>query len=222
MDIDTLRAELTQVADAQRAPQMAAYMRDQFPFLGVQAKQRRAAARPVMAAAKAATSARLFAFAAECWAQPEREFHYVACDVLGANTGRLEMHHIARLQRLITTKSWWDTVDPLAAHTAGGIVAAHPGLVVVMDTWIDSDNFWLARTAILHQLRYGEDTDAKRLFAYAEARAGDTEFFIRKAIGWALRQYARVDPAAVRTFVAQHEDRLSGLTTREALKHLGR
>ena len=91
-------------------------------------------------------------------------------------------------------------------------------LATATDRWIGGDDIWLARSAILHQLRWGADTDADRLFEYSLRRAGDTEFFIRKAIGWALRQYARTDPDAVRAFVERHE--FSGLTRREALKHL--
>ena len=139
-------------------------------------------------------------------------------DVLTANVARLESRHLADIEGLITAKSWWDTVDGLAAWCVGGLVRVDRTLVTEMDRWIDADDIWLARSAILHQLRWGADTDADRLFDYSLRRAGDTEFFIRKAIGWALRQYARIDPDAVRTLVTTHE--FSGLTRREALRHL--
>jgi 3-methyladenine DNA glycosylase AlkD len=90
-----------------------------------------------------------------------------------------------------------------------------------MEEWVGSEDLWLARTAILHQGRYRERTDAAFLFAACLRRAGDPEFFIRKAIGWALRDYARVDPEAVRRFVTDHAQQLSGLSKREAMKHLG-
>ena len=109
--------------------------------------------------------------------------------------------HLDDVGRYITTKSWWDTVDGLAAWTAGPLVAANPELLATMDRWIVSDNICLARTAIIFQLGYKDRTDADRLFRYAAARAEDTEFFIRKAIGWALRQYAREDADAGRAFV---------------------
>ncbi len=125
-----------------------------------------------------------------------------------------------RVERLIRTKSWWDTVDVLAGHVVGPLVARNPGLTATIDAWIDDADFWIVRTAILHQLGYGADTDADRLFGYVDRRCSDTEFFIRKACGWALRQYARTDPEAVRAFVLDRGDRLSGLTRREALKHL--
>ena len=106
---------------------------------------------------------------------------------------------------MILAKSWWDTVDALASPTVGALVRSAPTLVEVMDEWVERDDIWIARTAIIHQLRFGADTDADRLFAYCLRRSADSEFFIRKAIGWALRQYGRTDPDAVRAFVAEHE-----------------
>ena len=125
-------------------------------------------------------------------------------------------------RELVTTKSWWDTVDSLASHTVGRLVRTHPELVAVMDEWIGSDDIWLARTALLHQLTWKNDTDAERLFAYCLRRASEKEFFIRKAIGWALREYSKTDEAAVRAFVAEHRATLSGLSRTEALRWLER
>ena len=102
------------------------------------------------------------------------------------------------MEELITTKSWWDTVDALASRTVGALVLADPALRKTMDRWIRSDDIWIARTAILHQLFYKEATDTSRLFDYCLLRAGDNEFFIRKAIGWALREYSKTDEVAVR------------------------
>ena len=215
-----LRRRLEAASAPERAEAMSAYLRNQFPFLGIGAKDRRAATRPTLVAAKTASTDELIAFAAACWEEPEREFAYVACDVLRTQAPRLEPRHLDAVRSLLTARSWWDTIDPLATRTVGTMVRTNPELVGTMDRWVHSDDFWLARTAILHQLLFGEATDAQRLLSYCEARAGDDEFFIRKAIGWALRQYARVDPAAVRTFVVAHDGELSGLTKREALKHL--
>jgi 3-methyladenine DNA glycosylase AlkD len=216
--IAVVREELEQRADPLDATAMAAYMKGHFAFFGVKTPERRDAVRGTMAVARRATGDQLCAFACACWAEPEREFQYVGTDALRANVRRLAPHHLAEVERLVTTKSWWDTVDILSGWCAGGLVRRHPELVVEMDRWIDAENIWLARSAILHQLHWKDATDRDRLFDYAIRRAGDTEFFIRKAIGWALRQYARVDPEAVRTFVTSHE--FSPLTTREALKHL--
>ena len=140
--------------------------------------------------------------------------------MLRARAKTFHAEDLDRLHNLIVTKSWWDTIDALAAHPVGTLVARFPQLGATMDIWIDDENMWVARVAILHQLRFKHDLDQDRLFSYVEKRAADTEFFIRKALGWALRDYARVAPDAVRSFVQEHEDNLSGLTKREALKHL--
>jgi 3-methyladenine DNA glycosylase AlkD len=219
--IGQLRAALEAVADPERAEPMARYLRNQFPFLGVPSPILRQAAKPTLAAGRGASGDDLVAFADRCWEQPEREFQAVGALLLRRWIGALEARHIDDLERYLTTRSWWDTVDSLAAWSVGPLVRANPELVEVMDRWIDDDDIWLARTAIIHQLSYKDETDGDRLFRYAEARAGDTEFFIRKAIGWALRQYARTEPDRVRAFVAANRDRLSGLTVREALRHLG-
>lgn len=214
-----LRAVLQTLADPERAESMAAYMRDKFVFLGISATDRRAAAKPWLHAAKKAEPSDLLTFAQWCWNQTEREFHHVGADALRAGAKNLRAVDLATVRSFITTHSWWDTVDALAAWTVGPVVAHHD-LGSTMDEWIHVDNIWVARTAILHQLNYKHDTDADRLFRYAELRASDTEFFIRKALGWALRQYARVAPEEVRAFVDPRRDQLSGLTVREAMKHL--
>lgn len=221
MDLDELRTSLEAVADPDKVESMARYMRDQFPFLGVTSPVLRQTIKPLLVEAKQADGDELVEAARWCWAQPEREFQYVGTLMLRRHIATLEAPHIEDLEHLLTTKSWWDTIDSLAAWSVGPLVKANPDLLAVMDQWIDDENIWLARTAIIHQLSYKDDTDAERLFRYARSRAGDTEFFIRKAIGWALRQYARQEPEQVRAFVDQHREELSGLTIREALKHLG-
>ncbi len=218
--IPELRRALEAVAQPERAPAMQAYMKHRFEYLGVPTPERRRATKSFLAAGRDATAAQLLATAGVCWDQPEREFQYVATDLLSRWKARLGSDSLAAVEHLIRTKSWWDTIDALASHVVGSIVAADPSLSATMDAWIDDPDFWIARTAILHQLGYGADTDADRLFAYVDRRCADTEFFIRKASGWALRQYARHDPEAVRAYVLDRGDRLSGLTRRQALKHL--
>lgn len=216
---DRLTTAFTGEADTARAAAMAAYMRDLFPFLGLPTPVRRAASRPLLAETKGWPEADLAALARACWALPEREYQYFACDVLVKRAGSLSPDFVPVLRELVTTKSWWDTVDALASRVAGPLVTAHPRLLTVMDAWIAEEDFWLARIALLHQLTYKAATDAGRLFAYCERRAGDGEFFVRKAIGWALREYAKTDPDAVRAFVARTA--LSGLSRREALRNIG-
>jgi 3-methyladenine DNA glycosylase AlkD len=167
----------------------------------------------------APVEADLRAVALACWAQPAREYQYFAVDWLVRHATQPGPGFLATVETLVTTRSWWDTVDPLATRVTGGIVARHQTAVSTMDKWAADDNMWLARTAILHQLHFKEKTDTERLFGYCTALAEHKDFFIRKAIGWALRQYARTDPDAVREFVAG-TPHLSALSVREATKHL--
>lgn len=216
----SLRRQLVAIADPGAAVPMAAYMRNRFDYLGVKTPARRAATADLMKASRSWPVDDVISFATELRAEPEREFHYVASDILARNDGRLRADDIDHLGDFITTKSWWDTVDALASPTVGTMVSNHAELGSTMDDWIDADDFWLARVAIIHQLRFHDATDQERLFRYSLRRSGDDEFFIRKAIGWALRQFARTDPDAVRNFVDAHRDVLSPLTVREATKHL--
>jgi 3-methyladenine DNA glycosylase AlkD len=207
-------------ADETRAAPMRAYMRDQFPFLGIPTPARRRLDRRILAGLPRPVEAELREGALACWALREREYQYFGCDWLRANAGVCTPAFLSTARTLITTRSWWDTVDALADRLVGTIVANHPVAVSTMEEWLVDDDIWLARAAILHQLAYRDRTDADRLFRYCLARADHRDFFIRKAIGWALRQYARTDPAAVRSFVDTNRDRLSALSIREATKHL--
>lgn len=222
LDIAALREALIAVADREKAEPMAAYMKGHFDFLGVNAGDRRGASKALVRWAKTADPDELMDTVERLWSEPEREFHYVGMDAIRAGALHLRADQLGSVRGLITQTPWWDTVDSLAVHTVGTMVTNHPDLVTTMDDWIESDDVWIARTAILHQLMYKEKTDVNRLFTYCEMRMEDTDFFMRKAIGWALRQFARTDPDAVRAFVVRNEGDLSGLSKREALKHLGR
>jgi 3-methyladenine DNA glycosylase AlkD len=206
-------------ADPVRAAAMAAYMRDQFPFLGLPGPLQKELGRRALAGLPRPDEAAVRAVAVGCWALPEREYRYFACGYLRRYVGVCSADLLPVVRELIVTEPWWDTVDTLAAHTVGPLVRRYPHLVATMDAWIAGDDMWLARTALLHQLRYRADTDVARLFDYCLRQAGHRDFFIRKAIGWALREYAHTDPAAVRAFVAGAP--LSGLSRREALKNAG-
>lgn len=217
----SLSANLTELllplANAQRAAGMAAYMKHRFAFLGVQTPERRRVTRSLI---KNLTTHPL-PLTQALWAMSEREYQYVACDLLRHHVQRLEPADLPALEALVCAKSWWDTVDSLA-QTVGELVRDHPHLAARMDALIDSDNLWLRRVAILHQLQWKSETDQARLFDYCRRRAGDQDFFIRKALGWALRQYARTAPQAVAEFLHQQQGRLSALTLREAGKHLAK
>jgi 3-methyladenine DNA glycosylase AlkD len=206
--------------DPERAGPAAAYMRDRFPFLGLAAPVQRSLARTVVAGLAPPTEEQLHEIVLGCWALPEREYQYFACDYLRAHAGIPGPGFLATARALITTKSWWDTIDPLATRCVGTLVTRHPELRTDMDAWAGDDNLWLVRSAILHQLHFGTATDTDRLFGYCTRQAGHPDFFVRKAIGWALRQYARTDPGAVRAYLAEHGSELSPLSVREAAKHL--
>lgn len=218
--MDRLSRTFERARNPQRAAPMAAYMRDQFRFLGIPGPTQRVLTREVLAGLDRPTEADLAAVALACWERPEREYQYFACGWLRRHARSCGAGFIGTAEHLVVHRSWWDTVDALAAHLVGPLVAQHPKLVEVTDAWLVAEDRWLVRTAILHQLRYKETTDAARLFRYCSVQSGHPDFFVRKAIGWALREYAKTDPAAVRTFVNAHQHRLAALSAREALKNL--
>ena len=219
--LERLTATYAAAADPQRAVSMRAYMKDIAPFLGLTTPERRALSRTVVAGTPRPDEADCTALAVRCWQLPEREYQYFAVDYLRRHVKRLTSGFLPVARHLVATVSWWDTVDLLASHVVGGLVAADPALKADMDAWIEDDDLWVARTALLHQLRHKEATDTERLFAYCLRQSGHPDFFIRKAIGWCLREYAKTDPAAVRAFVARERERLAPLSVREALKNIG-
>ncbi|WP_328743265.1 DNA alkylation repair protein [Streptomyces caniferus] len=221
---DTVLSRLTSAyppaGDPVRAAGSAAYLKGVCPFLGIPTPERRALDRTILKDLPRPDETDCTAVALRCWALREREYHHFAVDYLRRHVSRCSSGFLPVARELVTTTSWWDTVDALAVHVVGALVAADPRLAREMDGWIEDDDLWVARTALLHQLRFKERTDVARLFAYCLRQAGHRVFFIRKAIGWALREYAKTAPEAVRGFVAAHRERLSPLSVREAMKHL--
>lgn len=222
---DTVMERLTAIygaaADPARAEPMRAYMKDVAPFLGLTTPVRRALSRTVVEGMPRPDEADCTAVAMRCWRLPEREYQYFAVDYLRRHARVLSSGFLPVARHLVSTVPWWDTVDLLAAHVVGALVAADPALKADMDAWIVDDDLWIARTALLHQLRYKERTDTERLFIYCLHQSGHPDFFIRKAIGWALREYAKTDPEAVRSFLAREKGRFAPLSVREALKNIG-
>jgi 3-methyladenine DNA glycosylase AlkD len=223
--LDRLTRTYEAARDPAKAQSMVAYMRHQFAFLGITAAEQRVLSRAVLSRAVLDGAGRpaevdLGDVARACWRRDEREYQYFAVRLLRRYVGVCDPGFLDVVRPLITTKPWWDTVDELAAHVVGPLVAAHPDLVATMDAWSADPDKWLVRTAILHQVRYGDATESERLFRYCAAQAGHRDFFVRKAIGWALREHAKVAPDAVRAFVAEHAADLSGLSRREALRSI--
>ncbi|MFJ8538019.1 DNA alkylation repair protein [Streptomyces sp. NPDC093591] len=219
--LERLTAAYAAAADPHRAVTARAYMKDVAPFLGIPTPERRALSRTVLQGTPRPDETDCTAVALRCWQLPEREYHYFAVDYLRRHVGRCSSGFLPVARHLVTTVPWWDTVDALAAHVVGGLVAADPKLTADMDAWIVDEDLWVARTALLHQLRYKERTDTERLFSYCLRQSGHPDFFIRKAIGWCLREYAKTDPEAVRAFLARERGRFAPLSVREALKNIG-
>lgn len=213
---------LMPLADEAKAQVMKAYLLDQFEFLGLPAPVRRQAVKD-MGKVAWQSSADLWHAAELLWQKPQREYRYTAVDLLRKHSAMLSVNDLPALQALLLRDPWWETVDGLSAVIAEVIHAAaqqQPNAAAAMDVWLKHPSHWVRRSAMLHQLGWRLDTDTTRLFGYAQQLADEKEFFIRKAMGWALRDYARWNPQAVTEFLVQHRAQLSGLTVREAAKHL--
>lgn len=206
-------------ADPAAAGPMKAYMRDQFEFLGIKSKPNGELQRQFYAEHGLPAVEELDAVLRDLWALPQREFQYAAVGLLSKMQKTLPPDFVQTMEYLIVTKSWWDTVDSLAAHLVGAHFKRCPEVrQAVLPEWRASDNFWLRRTCLLFQLDYKNETDFDLLKDIIRENLGSREFFINKAIGWALRQYTRIDPEGVREFVSSTP--LHPLSSREALKWL--
>lgn len=212
---------LTSHADREKAMPMAAYMKQRFPFFGIPTPVRRVLTRALFAEiGRQPDPEWLMQVAEALWLCEERECQYVAADLLVKHARHLECGLEPRLAALVCTKSWWDSVDALAARVYGDLARRCPSCLPVLDRYATDENLWLRRVAILHQLHYAAGTDLDRLSAALEANLQHPDFFIRKAMGWALRQYAKTDPDWVRAWLAQRGVAVPALTRREACKHL--
>ena len=153
------------------------------------------------------------------WKMEEREYHYAALNLLEKNKKVITPKSFKTLEKMIITNSWWDSVDGIVSCAIAPLVLKYPELQKQMVRFSTHKNMWLKRVAITHQLLYKTITDKQFLFHVIKLNWNDTDFFIRKAIGWALRQYARTNPEEVYMFVEANKSKLSSLSVREALKH---
>lgn len=214
-----LKELFEQNADPSQAAPMRKYMRDQFEYLGIKTPQSAALQKQFYANYGLPEIAELDAILRDLWSLPQREFQYVGLGLLDKLEKKLSAKFIKTIEYLIVTKSWWDTVDAIAGHTVG--THFHRFSEVrekYLPKWRASKDLWLRRTAILFQLNYKRETDFDLLCDIIRENLDSEEFFINKAIGWSLRQYARVDPNAVSKFV--NSTPLHPLSRREAMKHL--
>ena len=214
-----VKAALRPLVNAERAAGMRAYMRNQFEYLGVSMPDHRAAVAPLLKRFSPADGEELRMAAEGLWQMREREYQYVATGLLGRYQAILTLEDLPWLLGLVQSKSWWDTVDALVKTIGPVVRRAGPRGKRAMDAAVKHDNFWVRRIAMLHQLGLRGEVDTERLFRYAELLAVEKEFFIRKAIGWALRDYAWHDWRAIEKFLKTTQIGLCGLTVREASKN---
>lgn len=217
--VKTVVAALRPLADAQQAAGMRAYMRNQFRYLGIPTPERRAVVLRLVKDWNPQSAAEVRAAAEGLWRLQEREYAYAALDLLSKGSALLELADIEWLLNLALKNPWWDTVDALVKVIGAVVHRERAKGKRAMDRALKHKSLWIRRIAMLHQLGRKGETDKERLFAYADALAAEKEFFIRKAIGWALRDYAWHDPKAVRVYLLSARTRLSNLTYREAGKH---
>jgi 3-methyladenine DNA glycosylase AlkD len=217
----SLKSLFEQNANSAQAGPMRKYMRDQFEYLGIKTPQSAALMKEFITEHGLPPLDRLDVISRELWSLPQREFQYAAVGLMGKLENKLEPEFITTTEYLLVTKSWWDTVDALAGHAVGTQFKRSPVVKEkYLKKWRKSDNFWLRRTTLLFQLGYKEETDFDLLCEIIKENLGSDEFFINKAIGWALRQYVHTDPAPVKKFVKATKD-LHSLSRREALKNIG-
>ncbi len=227
--LERVREALAAAGDPARAARQRAYMKSVMPYRGLTAPQLRAVLRPLLAEARFVDRGTWEQTALELWdTATHREEWYATLALLRHRPHRAwhDPGLVPLLEHLVRTGAWWDVVDEVAAHLVGGVLADHRReLTPVVLGWAVDDHLWVRRTAVLSQLAHGTGTDPDLLRTVLDANLQDSvhgrEFFIRKAVGWALRQYSATAPAWVLDYVEQRGDRLSGLSRREALKRLG-
>lgn len=215
---------LQAVANPANAIPMARYMRDQFLFLGVKTPERRKATKAIVSELAKTSASRTeesivnWDVVHALWDRQAREFQYVACDYL-SKVKPMPSADVVRLRELITSKSWWDTVDALSTVVGSAFVAGTVEKQLIL-AWARDENLWVRRVAVICQRRLREDTDTELLETVIRENLGSEEFFINKAIGWALRDFSKTNPAWVKGFLHSYGKELSALSIREGSKYV--
>lgn len=213
---------LAEAADPEKAAGMQAYMKTDMPFYGVQKPGRALILRRLVAEFAPADRNGYEDLVLTLWRLPHREEKYLAQGVAAAFPEHIVPESFPIYERFVVEGAWWDFVDEAATHLIRHLVLENGDVTwPIIDRWNDDGNMWRRRTSLICQVGAKARTDADRLFRFCLARAHEGEFFIRKAIGWALRDYANTDPEAVAAFVSRHRGLLSGLSFREATRHIG-
>lgn len=208
-------------ANADYAKQMQAYMKDNFTFYGINANPRRDLQKPYYAAFKALASHDATRVIDELWAQPKRECHMAVLDFAALIVKKTDLTWLPYWEGKITSNSWWDTVDCIAPNFIGPLLVNNIEMQRKFAyKWMESEYMWLQRAAIIFQLKYKTKTNKELLAEMVLARADSKEFFIKKAGGWALREYGKTNPLWVSEFINEYKDVLSNLTIKEGSRRL--
>ena len=217
--VESLVQQFKAHSQPEAAQKMAGYMKNHFEFFGVDAKLRQNLFKTALKAEGRRDYAWVLETVQALWVQPQRECHYCAIELLRQHPKHYQKDDIHLFERLVTENAWWDSVDPMAAHVIGGYFRQYPEQIEpYTEKWMESGHLWQQRSSLIFQLFYKSDTNTQLLSDYILVLAEDKRFFIQKAIGWALRQYAKTAPQWVQHFVENHT--LKPLSKREALKHL--
>lgn len=214
---------LTRIFESNRndenAGPMEKYMKNHFPFLGIKSPRRMELEKQFFNESGMVKEPFNRQFVLQLWDKPEREYQYTALAYIGKYLKKLEKRDLPFIEQLITSKSWWDTVDALSPKAVGAIAKRHPEVIKeTIDLWAGHENFWLRRAALLFQLKYKVDTTEELLYSYILKNADSKQFFIQKAIGWALREYSKTNPLSVKEFIAGNT--LAPLSVREGSKYI--
>ena len=204
--------------DKVNAASMSKYMRNMFIFYGLPAPRRKEVYRDIIRSDKKEKAVDR-GFLDQCYDDEHREFQYLVYDYLLALKGCVSFDDIPKIKYYITTRSWWDTIDFLC-KVIGDVGTRDPRVRDLMIEWSKNENIWLKRTAIEHQLGLKDKTDVDLLETVIVNNLGSSEFFVNKAIGWALRDYAKTDQKYVKSFIDRHGDEMAGLSIKEARKYL--
>jgi len=219
--VNKLRSAYELQANPERAAKKNAYMRNLFPHFGLVAPEQHELLKSFLKEHGMPEKSDLPVLIDLLWAQPEREFQHFGQELLAKYSKKVDKGFISVYEFMIVNKSWWDSIDMIASHLVGTHLKRFPELIpVYTEKWMASGNFWLQRTALLFQLKYKKDTEVDLMFDLIQRLAHEKEFFIRKAIGWILREYSKTDPGTVIRFV--ENNKLSHLSKTEALKVIDR
>ena len=218
MDFNKLYEEMIQHKNEEQARQMSKYMLNKFEYIGIKTPERRKIFKNFFKEYKNEEKID-WEFVNNCWENKYREFQYVAADYLKNMKDKLTIDDIPKLKQFILKKSWWDTIDNLDM-TIGALALKDSNMNKILLEWSIDENIWLRRIAIDHQLLRKEKTNTELLEKILKNNLGQAEFFINKAIGWALRDYSKTNPEWVKNFIEKNKEKMAKLSIKEASKYL--